>query len=222
MSFRFRSILRILSVNLRHNFIPHFLIALTIAFLTPVLFGIASLDARESAQPLERLLSLAGTVLLTPIFLPEQNENIRDLIRSKKTDYRAVYAVRLLYSIFFLAVIMGTFTLVMQYSESEVTIRHYVGGVSSALFLGSLGFFFAGISQNTIVGYMVSMIYYIANFGLKDELKGFYLFSMSAGSFTEKYWLLGGSVILIAVTFILYSGKPTIILSDRRSTKVIC
>ena len=203
MVFHFRSICRILSVNLKHNFMPHFFLALIIAFLSPALFGIASLDAREAAQRLERLLSLAGTVLLTPIFLPEQNENIRDLIRSKKTDYRAVCVIRLLYSIFFLAVIIGAFTLVMQCSESQVTIRHFMGGFSSALFLGSLGFFLAGISQNAVVGYMVSMIYYISNFALKDELKGFYLFSMTAGSFTEKYWLLGGSVVLIVGVFVL-------------------
>ena len=203
MGFRFRSIVSILNVNLRHNFMPHFFMALVIAVLTQAMFGIASLDAREAAQPLERLLSLAGIVLITPIFLPEQNENIRDLVRSKRTDYLAVCFIRLLYSVFFLAVIIGGFTLVMQYSESAVTARHFFGGFSSALFLGSLGFFFAGIGQNTIVGYMVSLIYYIANFGLKDELKGFYLFSMSAGSFHEKYWLLGGSIVLFAAAFVL-------------------
>ena len=203
MGFHIRSTFKILSVNLRHNFIPHLVIALVIALITQGLFGIASLNAREAAQPLEKLLSLAGTVLLTPIFLPEQNENIRDLIRSKRTDYLAVCFVRLLYSVLFLAVIIGAFTLVMQYRESEVTIRHFFGGFSSALFLGSLGFFFAGISRNAVAGYMVSMIYFIANFALKDELKGFYLFSMSAGSFTEKYWLLGGSMVLIAAVFAL-------------------
>ena len=106
MVFHCRSICRILSVNLRHNFIPHLSIAVVIAFLTSALFGIASLDVREAAQPLERLLSLTGAVLLTPIFLPEQNENIRDLVRSKRTDYCAVCFIRLLYSIFFLAVII--------------------------------------------------------------------------------------------------------------------
>ena len=187
---------------------PHLVIALMIAFLTQALFGIASLDAREATQPLERLLSLTGTVLLTPIFLPEQDENIRDLIRSKRTDYLAVCAVRLIYSIFFLAVIMGIFAYIMQCFESAVTVRHFVGGFATALFLGSLGFFFAGISQNTVIGHMVSMIYYISNFGIKDELKNLYLFSMSAGSFTEKYWLLGGSMILfILAFFILKYGK---------------
>ena len=200
MDFHFRSILKILSVSLRHNFIPHLAIALVIAFLTQVLFGISSLDAREAAQLIERLLSLVGTVLLTPIFLPEQNENIRDLIRSKRTDYLAVCLVRLVYSVFFLAVIIGVFAFIMQYQESEITIRHVVGGFASALFLGALGFSFAGISQNTVAGYMVSMIYFILNFVLRDELGNFYLFSMSMGSFAEKYWLLGGAVALIAGT----------------------
>lgn len=198
-----RSTFKILSVNLKHNFIPHLLIALVIAFMTQALSGITALNTREAAQPLERMLSLTGIVLLTPIFLPEQNENIRDLIRSKRTDYLAVCVVRLIYSIFFLAVIIGIFTYMMLCRESNVTIEHFVGGFASALFLGALGFFFAGLTQNTITGYMVSAIYYIANYSLKDELKNFYLFSMSAGSFTEKYWLLGGAVVIFAITFFL-------------------
>ena len=202
MVLQFRSILKILSVNLRHNFILHLVIALVIAFLTQVLFGIASLDAREAAQPIERFLSLAGPVLLTPVFLPEQNENIRDLIRSKRTDYLAVCLLRLICSVFFLVVIVGAFAFIMRCQESEVTVRHVVGGFASALFLGALGFSFAGISQNVVVGYMVSLIYFIANFAMRDELKNFYLFSMSMGSFTEKYWLLGGAVFLFAGTFV--------------------
>lgn len=204
-----RPVFKILSVNLKHNFIPHLLIALVIALLTHGLFGIAALSAQEAAQPLEKMLSLTGIVLLTPVFLPEQNENIRDLIRSKRTDYLAVCAIRLIYSIFFLAVIIGIFAYMMLCRESDITLKHFVSGFSSALFLGSIGFFFAGITQNTITGYMVSTIYYIANYSLKKELKNFYLFSMSAGSFTEKYWLLGGAAVLFIVTFFLlkYSEK---------------
>lgn len=197
-----RSVCRILSVNLKHNFLPHLLLALIITFLTPIVFGISSLNERESAQPLEMLLSLTGMVLLTPIFSPEQNENIRDLIRSKKINYIAVCFIRLLYSVVFLAIIFVIFTLMMYNSESEITLRHFIGGYGTALFLGALGFFCAGISKNSIIGYMVSMIYYIANFAIKDELKHWYLFSMSAGSFQEKYWLIGSSVALITITFL--------------------
>ena len=77
-------ILRIIKINLRHNFLPHLLIAVLIAFLTPAAFQISALDFRSSAQPLEMLLSLSGAVLFTPVFLPEQNVGIRDTVRSKR------------------------------------------------------------------------------------------------------------------------------------------
>ena len=80
------SFIKILSENLKHNFLVHFILAVIIAVLTPVVFSISSLDARASAQPLEMILPFIGVILLTPVFLPEQNKEIRDVIRSKKTD----------------------------------------------------------------------------------------------------------------------------------------
>lgn len=191
---------RILTVNLKHNFLPHFLAALLIAVLTPLILGISSLDEINAARPVEMMLSLTGIMLLTPIFLPEQNENIRDLIRSKKTNYLNVCIIRLVYSIITLALITGCFVLFMGFCESSVSIRHFIGGFISALFLGALGFFSAGLSGNATVGYMVSMVYYIANFSLKDKLGRLFLFSMSAGSFREKYWLALASIMLILIT----------------------
>lgn len=193
----FSALAKVTGVNLKHNFIPHLLIALSIVFLTPMVCGISSLDAFQSAMPLERLLSLTGPVLLTPVFLPEQNENIRDVIRSKRTDYPAVCVIRVLYSTFFLAVIIACFVLCMGGCESEVTVRHFLGGFTTALFLGAFGLFCAGAGGNIVVGYMGSMMYYISNYALKDKLGHWFLFSMSLGSFDEKYWLLGSSVVLI-------------------------
>ena len=74
---------KIIKINLRYNFLPHLVTALIIVLLAPVVFETDSLDAKLSAQPLEMFLCLAGAILFTPIFLPEQDENIRDLIRSK-------------------------------------------------------------------------------------------------------------------------------------------
>lgn len=193
----FQTLAKVICVNLKHNFIPHLLIALVIVLLTPVVCGISSLDEFQSAMPLERLLLLTGPVLLNPVFLPEQNENIRDVIRSKRTGYPAVCAVRVLYSVLFLAVMIACFVLFMGVCESEVTVRHFLGGFATALFLGSLGLFCAGAGGNIVVGYMGSAIYYISNYALKDKLGHWFLFSMSLGSFDEKYWLLGSSVVLI-------------------------
>ena len=199
----FKSVLKITGVNLRHNFLPHFLLALFITLLTPVLFGTSSLNARDCAQPLEMFLSLNGIVLLTPVFMPEQDKNICDLIRSKKIDYLSVCALRLVYSVICLAVIFGIFTLFMYHSECEVTLRHFAGGLSSAMFLGATGFFFAGVTGNGVIGYMVSIMYYIGNFILKDDLKYWYLFSMSHGSFDGKCCLLVSSVILFLTAFVI-------------------
>lgn len=192
-----RSALKFLSINLKRNFIPHLTIALLITLITPIIFSVESLDEKLAAQPIEMMLSLTGTVLLTPIFLPEQNENIRDVIRSKRTDYMSVCIMRIIYSVITLAFTIGIFVLVMSSCESHVTFRHFAGGFASAIFLGSLGFLAAGFSRNAPVGYMVSLIYYIANFAMKDKLGNLFLFSMYAGSFKEKYWLLGASVIML-------------------------
>ncbi len=198
-----QSALKILSVNLRRNFLPHVAIAIVIVLLTPVVFSISSLDTKSAAQPIEMLLSLTGTVLLTPVFLPEQDENIRDLIRSRRTDYTHICIMRVIYSVLTLAVIIAGFVLVMRYFECDVTIRHAAGGFATALLLGSIGFFAVAISGNTPVGYMASLMYYIANIGLKDRLGKLYLFSMSTGSFEEKFWLIAVSAALIALGFIL-------------------
>ncbi|MDE7299422.1 MAG: hypothetical protein K2N94_11425 [Lachnospiraceae bacterium] len=192
---------KIARVSLRHNFLPHLLAALAVVLFAPVVFEISSLDGRLAAQPLEMLLSLTGAILLTPVFLPEQDENIRDLIRSKRTDYLAVCVLRTACSTAALAVILGGFTVLMRVCESAVTREHFFGAFASALFLGALGFFGAGVSGNTTVGYMTAMIYYILNFTLKDKLGGLYLFSMSTGDGGGKLFLLAAAVLVIAATF---------------------
>lgn len=199
----FHSASECLRINLKRNFLPHFFLAVLVALFTPVIFNISSLDERLSAQPVEMMLSLTGTILLTPVFLPEQNENIRDVIRSKKTDYIHICIMRVIYSVVALTAITGIFVFVMRLCECDVTFRHFAGGLASALFLGTLGFACAGISGNIPVGYMVSLIYYILNFSAKDKLGKLFLFSMCSGSFEEKYYLISISIIMIVVTVII-------------------
>lgn len=193
--------LKIIKVNLRHNFLPHLSAALIVVLLTPVIFETDSLDAKLSAQPLEMFLCLAGAILLTPVFLPEQDENICDLIRSKRTNHLAVCALRAAYSVAALAAVVGGFTLFMRTRESAVGLEHFFGAFASALFLGAIGFLGAGISGNVTVGYMTAMIYYIVNFTLKEKLGNFYLFSMSTGEGGGKLFLYAASLVLIAIVF---------------------
>ncbi len=198
----FQGLLKITRINLRHNFPVHLGIAVLIALLTPLVFSISALDFTASAQPLEMLLCMTGTALLTPVFLPEQNENIRDVIRSKRTDYLAVCLIRVVYSTITLAAVIGVFTLAMKLCECNVAAVHFVAGFSSAFFLGAIGLAFAKFGGSPTVGYMASMIYYLGNFGLKDKLGNFFLFSVSGGERSVNAVLLVGGAVIIAGTFI--------------------
>lgn len=209
---KFTSVLKVLEINLKRNFVPHFCLAVCVALLTPVIFETRSLDERLAAQPIEMMLSLCGTILLTPVFLPEQNEEIRDVIRSRRAGYLPVITLRVVYSLAALALILGGFLLMMRLRESAVTWRHFAGGFTSALFLGALGFTTASVSGNAPAGYMVSLIYYIANFSLKNKLGKLFLFSMYAGSFEEKYYILPISAGLIVLTVCLKTPPSRLLL----------
>lgn len=199
---------KILSVNLKHNFLIHFILAIAVAFLTPVVFSISALDSRASAQPLEMLLSFIGTIILTPVFLPEQNPEIRDVIRSKKTSYLTVCIIRVIYSVVAIMLITGIFVLVMRHNECDVTYKHFIGSFASSLFMGTVGFTVAGLSNSVSAGYMASMVYYASNIGLKDKLGICYLFSMYSGEvFSGKYLLILLSVVIISAVFIKLSLK---------------
>jgi len=64
-----------------------------LVLLTPVLFGTSDLDAQAAAIPLEMFVSLLGIVLLTPVFHPEQNQEIAEIVASKYVSNILVYIV---------------------------------------------------------------------------------------------------------------------------------
>lgn len=181
----------------------HLGIAIAVAIFTPLVFSISTLDFTSSARPLEMLLCMAGTALLTPVFLPEQNENIRDVIRSKKVDYLSVCLIRVIYSVIALAAVIGGFVLAMKLCECNVNLVHFGAGFGSAFFLGAIGLAFAKFGGSPTVGYMASMIYYLGNYGLKDKLGRLYLFSVSSGKESVNFYLIVWGMIIIAGTFIV-------------------
>lgn len=196
-------ILRITKINLKNNSFVHFFAAVVVSVLIAAGFGITNLDFLSSAQRVEMLLSLTGAIILTPIFLPEQDENIRDLIRSKQFGYLQVCAVRLAYSVIFLVLLIGVFIIVMSMRDCNVTLVHFGAGFASAVFLGSVGFFVSGVSGNTVTGYMAAMIYYLANFGIKDKLGGFFLFSLYSGENSVNFMLIIYSSVIFLLTFLI-------------------
>lgn len=192
---------KITGVNLRNNFPMPFASALGVFILTLLMFNMTALQSIEAARPIEFLLCFIGVMLLVPIFLPEQDKNIRDVICSKKINYFNILLVRILYSVVAMIILIAFFVVLMKVCESHVTVKHLVGGIASAWFLGAVGFAAAGITNNVTVGYMTAMIYYLANYGMKEKLGKFFLFPMSClGRFDESGWLILGAVALMGIT----------------------
>ena len=188
----------ILKTYLRHQFPWPALSAAALLILTKLMFNINSLEGAAVAQPLEMLLVWIGPALLATVFLPEQNLEIRDVVRARQTDYLPICLLRLLYSGLTVILLVLVFTGIMKAGESQVLPYHVWGSVCSALLLGALGLAGAGISGNAAGGLMVCMLYYLASYGLGRRLGVFSLFSMSKGYMEGKGWQLAAAVALTA------------------------
>lgn len=190
-------------INLKHNACLSIAVSAVIVLLIPVIVGTANLDMYASAVPLEMFVSLIGIVMLTPVFAPEQNADIDDLVSSKYVSTVKIYLIRTVYSIMILALLTGLFCVYMGIRNCDVTLGLITGTLSDAIFLGSLGMITSSICNNTVIAYMIPLVYYAVNYGMGGKLKNFYLFSMTVGRYEPKIWMLVTGILLITVS-ILY------------------
>ena len=159
-----------------------------------------NLTAVDAAKVLERYVALLGIIMLTPIFFPEQDPRIRELVYVKYMKASGVYLARLLGNILILAGFLAVYVLMLRYNGCEFPVmKFYFGTFAGILFFGGLGLCFYGAADNLIVGYMAPIVYYITALGGGSKyLKMFYPFSMSMGRYGEKVWLFTASVCLLA------------------------
>ncbi len=180
-------------------------VAITLCFLTPFIVGAANLNLDSSAVPLEMFVSLIGVVLLTPVFQPEQNEEIEDMIFSKYYGSTRIQIVRIIYSIVIISILITLFSSYMKTQGCEITLALTLGAIADSIFLGSIGMATSSLTRNTIVGYMPPLLYYALNIGMGPRLGNFYLFSMTSGNYSAKIWLLSSGIFMIAMSIIIQS-----------------
>lgn len=194
---------QIAKINLRHNFVPLLLLAVVVMVLTPILFGTTNLDRLAAAVPLEMFISTMGIILLVPIFQPEQNREIEDILTSQYVDYIYVYVIRVAYSVIGLALLILLFSCYMLICGCDVSISLIFGTLADATFLGSIGLLVAAITNNLPVSLMASILYYGLNLFAKSKVGAFNLFSMVSGDYSPNVWLFTVSIVLIAAAIIL-------------------
>lgn len=192
--------LEIAKINLRHNALLSIAVAVFLCLVTPFFIGTANLDRNSAAMPLEMFVSLIGIVLLTPVFLPEQDGEIGDLVSSKYCSMARVYLIRTVYSVGIAALLVCVFTVYMKLQSCDVAPILAFGTVADALFLGAMGMLASALTGNTVIGYMPPLFYYALNIGMGAKLGRFYLFSMATGSYLGKLWLAVAGILMIVAS----------------------
>ena len=190
--------LQIEKVNLKYNIPLHILICVLLLLVSPLLMGVENLKAEDTAKVLEVYAALMGIILLPPVFLPEQDRDIRDLVYTKRMNVGSVYMVRLLGNVLILAALLGAYVGILLHNGCEFPAgKYFLGTFAEMLFMGGLGLCFYGMCDNLVIGYMAPIVYYIVALGGGPRRLGmFYPFSMMKGSYTEKAWLAAGALAL--------------------------
>ncbi|MCI8550723.1 MAG: hypothetical protein HFI68_09075 [Lachnospiraceae bacterium] len=190
--------LKIGKSHLKHHFKYHLLAAVLLFCLMPFLVSTENLSPRETARTLETYAALMGIVLLVPVFMADQDKDIRDLVRSKQMSLTKIHGIRILEGVVFLVMAEMACIMFLKGCECRFPVwSYFFGTMAGALFLGGMGMFFYSLTDNPAVGYMVPMVYYAINFGGSRYVKSFYLFSMSEGNFGPKYWLAAGGTLFL-------------------------
>ena len=187
-------------VNLKHNIVLPLLVCVMILGLSPLLMGVANLGQQDTAKVLEMYVALIGIVMLVPVFLPEQDQDIRDLVYTKYMKSQLVYTLRILGNVLILMIFLAFYIVMLEKNNCEFpVVKYYFGTLAEMLFLGGMGLFFYGLTDNLVIGYMIPIFYYIVAIGSGAKyLKLFYPFSMVIDSYDEKVWLFLAGVVLIA------------------------
>ena len=133
-------------------------------------------------------------ILLIPIFLPEQNPDIRDLIRSKYTSMGSIYLIRILLSALVMVLLTTAFVWMLKQGGCSFPAGKFLpAALSGMIFLGGLGAAAYALSGNPVIGYMASLAY----------LGNWFLFSLSAGGYTEKRYLaVTGLICLLMAVWV--------------------
>ncbi len=168
----------------RRQYAPHILLLVLFCLMSVFFVSFRNLNASQAAKVMEMYFAFAGILLLTPLFMPEQNREIWLLEQSKAMPMWKLYLIRVLEAVVLLMVVVTVFVYVLKQGGSSFPMgKLWLGSVVEILFLGSIGFFVSAITNQVVLGYMVSVLYFIANIGASKYLGKLALFQMMKEEF---------------------------------------
>ena len=193
----------------RHHLPQQALVSIMLFAAAPLLAGVRNLSVGETARLLDFYVVLPGMLLLIPVFLPEQDKAIRDLIRARYTSMGSIYLVRIFLNVAVMAALTGVFLLGLERGGCDFPFGNYfMASLAGMVFLGGFGAAAFALSDNPVIGYMASLGYYLFSFGAGAKYLGnWYLFSLVSGSYKEKVYLADTGVALLAAAIVIRVQK---------------
>ena len=195
--------LSILKVNLKHNLVYHILCCIILLSLAPLFIGTENLEQLQTIHVVEKYLSLIGIILLTTVFLPDTNIEIRELILSKKVSSIKIIGLRIIQAIFFILIIGFGFFVYLKIGNCEFNLPLlYFNFFANSIFLGSMALLLFSIFDQPVIAYMIPFMYFVANIFIDSKIfSSWYLFSKQEVAINEKIILIitGFIFILIAI-----------------------
>lgn len=193
---------------LKHQYLPHILAVFLLFAAAGGILSFRNLDARGAARVMEMYGILSGILLFTPIFMPEADTEIWQLEQSKTMPMWKLYLGRLLLAFFVQAVTISAFILRLMQGNSVFPAQQlWRGSFGEAVFLGSLGFFCGGVSNQAVIGYMVSVLYFVGNLGGSEYFGRLGLTSMTKGRYDTWGWFLAAALLLFVSGVFLRERK---------------
>ena len=185
---------------LKRHYYPHLAITLLICLLSGGIMSFRNLTQSQAAQVMEMYVALTGIVLFTPLFLPEQDREIWRLEQSKAAPMWKLYLLRTVTSFAAQAVVVTAFVGILAFKNDGLAAWVlWRGSYCQVVFLGSLGYFVSALTNQAVVGYMISILYYAANVGISNRLGCFGLFQMMRGRDGFEIPMLAAALVLFSL-----------------------
>lgn len=188
-----------------------FLLPAVFSVLLPIIIMFIVADPRNlrpdyAAVMCQQFFAWSGIFLLSPVFMPEQRNNIEETVLSKSVPVKTVYLIRLAEALITLLLFTAGFVSLLHLLGSEINFtRYFVHTFAVAFLLGSLSFAGTRFTGNIGAGYLITFGFYVLQMFLPvdriETAKYFCIFTLiiENSNIIPMYIC---SVILIAVPFI--------------------
>lgn len=182
---------------IKRQYYPHLLLVLLFVTASGGFVSFKGLSETQASKVMEMYAAFTGILLFTPLFMPEQDGQIWDLERSKATPMWKLYLPRFLLAFLVFVLVLSAFLgFMVKGGGSFDAFSLFWGACCEILFLGSIGFCASAVTNQAVIGYMLSVIYYAANIGGGKYFGNFALFQMMRGEYgTWPYWILGATAL---------------------------